>query len=118
MVAGWILSGIPASALLLGAVNAFIGSPQVVEGTGHLGYPVHLLPVIGTLELVCALLSLIPRTAVLGAILLTGYFGGAVASHVRIGEALWGGAVAMGVMVWLGIWLREPRLKSVLPLRR
>lgn len=117
-VAGWVLSVLAASALLLGGVNAFTGSAQVVQGTEHLGYTMQVLPVLATLEVLCAVVYLVPQTAVLGAILLTGYFGGAIASHVRIGEKTWVAGAVMGVMVWLGIWLREPRLRDLLPLRR
>ena len=116
--AGWVLSVLPAAMLLLGGVNALTASAQVVQGTEHLGYTVRVLPVLATLELISAVVYLIPQTAVLGAILLTGYFGGAIASHVRIGEKTWVAGAVMGVMVWLGIWLREPRLRQLLPMRR
>ena len=118
LIVGWVLSGIVAMMLLSGGVNAFLGSAQVIQGTTHLGYTAGVLQVLGTLELVCTLLYLIPRTAVLGAILLTGYFGGAVASHLRIGESLWAVGVLFGVLAWVGVGLREPRLRWLLPLRR
>ena len=72
---------------------------------------------LGILEVACTVIYLIPRTAVLGAILLTGYLGGATATHVRIGEP-WFMPVLLGVVVWLGIYLRDPRLRALIPLRR
>jgi hypothetical protein len=81
------------------------------------GYPAGVALPLFIVELVCVLLYAIPRTAVLGAILLTGYLGGAVATHVRVGEP-WFLPVIFGVLVWLGIYLREPRLRELAPLRR
>ena len=115
---GWVLTAIPSMMLLSGAVFAWMRSPQVVEGTSAVGWNPSLLPVLGTLEFVCVLLFVIPRTAVFGALLLTAYFGGAVATHVRIGQSTWYGAVIMGIVVWAAMLLREPRLRSVLPLRQ
>ena len=71
---------------------------------------------LGFVEIGCAVLYLIPRTSVIGAILLTGYLGGAVATHVRIGDPSFVTALILGVLIWLGLWLRDPRLKAMLPL--
>jgi hypothetical protein len=71
---------------------------------------------IGLLELLCAVLYLVPQTALLGAVLLTGYLGGAVATHLRIGEPFVLPLV-LGVLIWAGLWLRDPRLRGLLPLR-
>ena len=84
----------------------------------RLGYPVQVVPAVVALEIASAVLYAIPPTAVLGAILLTAYLGGAVASHVRVGEGKWAVAVVVGIMVWLGLVLREARLRPMLPLRR
>jgi DoxX-like family len=114
---GWVLSVLPCLMLGSGAVNAiFIKSQQVIDGTAHLGYPLSTLTIMGVIELLCVVFYLIPRTAVLGAILMTAYFGGAVASHIRIGESMWFVAVIFGVIVWLGLWLRDTRLRALLPL--
>ena len=91
-----------------------------VEAFGKLGYPVELAGGIGILLLACVALYLIPRTSVLGAILLTGYLGGAVASHVRVGDPWFSHAlfpVYIGLLVWGGLYFREPRLRAVIPLR-
>ena len=91
-----------------------------VEGTARLGYEVSLVPVIGFILLVCTALYLIPRTAILGAIILTGYLGGAVASQLRIGEPLLSHVffpIYFAALLWGGLYLREPRLRALFPLR-
>ncbi len=113
---GYVLMAIPALMLLSGAVNAFRQADFVLEGTRKLGYPDPLVPTIGGLELVCALLFIVPRTAVLGAILMTGYLGGAVASHLRTGDGMWPVPVFFGAMVWGSLFLRDRRLRELLPL--
>ena len=90
-----------------------------VEGTVTLGYPVDSVRVIGVIELVCLVLYLAPRTSVLGALLLTGYLGGAIATHVRIGNPLFTHIlfpIYIALFVWGGLYLREPRLRELLPL--
>ncbi len=109
---GWVLSTLAALFLLSGGVNAWFASPQVIAGTAKLGYTPAFLPVLGTIEILCVVLYLIPRTAVLGAILLTAYFGGAVASHARIGDPLWVVPVLFGVVVWIGLAFRRPDLRK------
>ena len=91
----------------------------VAEAFARLGYPLSTSVEIGVLLLVSVVVYLIPKTAVLGAILLTGYLGGAVATHVRAGSTLFETVfpVIFGGLVWLGIFLREPRLRSLIPLR-
>jgi predicted transporter len=109
---GWILSLIPAAFLLSGSVTAWLGIPQVTQGMTHLGYPTGMLRVIGSLELLCGVLYIIPRTAVVGAIVMTGYLGGAVASHLRVGESQWIVAVAFGFLAWIGLLLRDARARA------
>ena len=116
--AGYVLMAIPALMLLAGSVNAIRKADFVLEGTTKLGYPVDLVPTIGLIELVCAVLFVIPRTAVLGAILMTGYFGGAVASHLRVGDGMWPVPIVFGAMVWGSIFLRDRRWSMLLPLTR
>jgi hypothetical protein len=93
------------------------GGPEVLQGVAHLGIPTSLIFPLAILEISCVVIYLIPRTAVLGAILMTGYIGGAILAHLRIGEPVYL-HIAIGIALWLGIYLREPRLKEVLPLRR
>ena len=88
-----------------------------MEGFVRLGYPESLTLGIGIVELACAVVYVIPQTSVLGAILLTGYLGGATATHVRIGEPFFM-PIVLGVLIWGGLFLREDRLRALLPLRR
>jgi len=114
---GRVLSALPVLMLSFSAVMKFSRSPQVMEGfVGKFGYPEGTLLPIGVVELFCALLYAVPRTSVLGAILITGYMGGATATHVRVSDP-WFMAVLLGVVAWAGLYLREPRLRALLPLR-
>ena len=95
--------------------------PQVTKSMTQLGFQLGLLNVIGTLLLVCTVLYVIPRTSVLGAVLLTGYLGGAVSVQLRVGNPLFGYVlfpVYFGVLMWAGLCLRESRLLALLPLRK
>lgn len=117
----WILSGLAIVFLLFDSVIHVLVVPPVVEAMNHLGYPVDLALSLGITELVCLALYVIPRTSVLGAILLTGYLGGAVATQLRIAAPLFSTAlfpVYVGILIWVGLFLREHRLHSILPLRR
>jgi len=115
--AGWVLSVLPALLLAFSASMKFIQPPSVAEMFAHLGWSERSVVPLGILELTCALLFLIPRTAVLGAILLAGYMGGAIATHARLGEPFFVQA-GVGLLAWLGLYLREPRLRELIPLRR
>ena len=88
-----------------------------VEGTARLGYPTSLVLPIGVVALVCTLLYAIPRTSILGAVLLTGYLGGATATQVRVQDPWFFFPVAIGVMVWAGPFLMDERLRALIPLR-
>lgn len=88
-----------------------------LEGTVKFGYPAHLASWIGLTLIVCTLLYVIPRTALLGAVLITGYLGGAAATHVRVEDPSFLFPVAMGVLAWLGLYLRDARLRALLPVR-
>ena len=114
---GWVLSILPSPLFLFSAVMKFIKPPAVVEGMKHQGFSDHLALGLGIVELSCVLIYLIPRTSVLGAILLTGYIGGAMATHLRIGEPIFM-HIVIGVVIWLGIYLRDARLRAILPLRQ
>lgn len=114
--AGRIISGVVGLMFVMSAVMKLTGNPEVPKGMDHLGVPTTLIMTVGMLELVCAIIYLVPMTAVLGAILLTGYLGGTILAHLRIGEMV-GVQVALGVFAWAGLYLREPRLRALLPLR-
>ena len=116
--AGRIISALPALFLLMDVGMKLFKTAPVVEETARLGYP-DIMFGLGLVLLACTVLYVIPTTSVLGAILLTGYLGGAVASHVRVSE---GGfpvffPVMVGVLVWLGLYLRDVRLRKLIPLR-
>ena len=118
--AGIIVSALPALFLLMDAVGKLVKPPVVVEGTLELGYQDGVIVPLGILLLASTILYIIPKTSVLGAILLTGYLGGAVATHVRIVNPLFTHQlfpVYLGVLIWLGLWLHDPRVRNLLPLR-
>ena len=83
---------------------------MAIEGTVGLGYPARLVAIIGLVELICVAAYLLPRTSIVGAILLTGYLGGATAAKVRLEDPWFLLSVAMGVLVWMALWLRDPEL--------
>jgi ABC-type sugar transport system permease subunit len=115
---GWIISAIPI--LMMGGMGAAIllfSRGMARDGMTKYGYPATSAIPILIVEVVCAVLYAIPRTAVLGAVLLTGYLGGAVATHVHASES-WVFPVIAGVLVWLGLYLRDARVRDLLPLRR
>jgi hypothetical protein len=119
---GRILSGVVVLFLVVDAGFKLIRPlpAPAVEAFGKLGYPVEFAAGLGILLLSCVALYLIPRTSVLGAILLTGYLGGAVASHVRVGDAWFSHAlfpVYVGLLIWGGIYLRDERLRALVPFR-
>jgi hypothetical protein len=116
----YIVSGLPALFLLVDGVAKLFKPAAVVQGTIELGYPESVIVPLGIILLVSTLLYIVPRTSVLGAILLTGYLGGAVATHVRIGSPLPTHTlfpIYLGILVWLGLYLRNARLRELLPLR-
>jgi len=115
--AGIVISVLPTPLFFVSAFFKFRGGPQVSEGFAHLGLPETLMLPLACLELACVVVYLIPRTAVLGAILLTGYLGGAICTHMRVGDPFYL-HILMGILLWLGVYLREPRLKVLLPLRK
>jgi hypothetical protein len=102
--------------LVMSAVMKLTKSTAAVEGLAHFGFNPNVLIPLGIVELACTILYVIPQTAVLGAILLTGYLGGATVTHLRVGEPFIAPVIA-GVIVWLGIYLRDPRLRALVPWR-
>jgi hypothetical protein len=119
--AGRIMSALAALFLLMDAVMKLVKPAPVVEGTVQLGFPESVIFGLGIVLLVCVILYVIPHTSILGAILLTGYLGGAVASQVRVGHPLFSHTlfpVYVAALVWGGLFLRESRLRALVPLRR
>jgi hypothetical protein len=115
----WIGRGISILVSLVFLMSAFLklkDGPEVLKGIAHLGLPEPLIVPIAILEISCVVIYLIPSTSVLGAILLTGYIGGAICTHLRVGDPFVAQAV-LGILVWLGLYLRENRLKGLIPVR-
>jgi uncharacterized membrane protein YphA (DoxX/SURF4 family) len=115
--AGRIVSALLVLMLLFSGIMKFTNSSQLTEMFGHLGLDTKLAFALGILELTCTILYALPRTAVLGAILLTGYMGGTIVSHLRVGDQFLT-QIVVGVLVWVGIYLRDARLRALIPLRR
>jgi len=114
---GWVLSVLASLLFLFSAFIKFKGGPDMDQAMTHLGLPASMLLPLGILELTCVVIYLIPATSVLGAILLAGYVGGTIVTCWRVGDPFIIN-IALGLVVWLGIYLREPRLKELIPLRR
>jgi hypothetical protein len=114
---GRVLSGAAVLFLLMDGAMKLAKPAVVVQATRQLGYPDSAIAAIGLLLLTCTLLYVFPRTAILGAVLLTGYLGGAVASHVRAGNGWFPVvfAVMVGAVLWAGLWLRDLRVRNLLP---
>jgi DoxX-like family len=118
---GWIISGLIAVFMLFDAGGKFVRPAPVVDAFARIGWPIELASTLGAILLVCTLIYLVPQSAVLGAVLLTGYLGGAVATNLRMQNPLLTHTlfpVYLGVLIWIGLWLREPRVGSVFPLLR
>ena len=112
----YAVSALPVLMLLFSSIMKLAKPPSVVESFAHLGYDDSVALGLGLVELLCTLLYVTPRTSVLGAILLTGYLGGATATHLRIGEPYYM-AVLLGILLWGGLFLRDERLRLLIPLR-
>ena len=119
--AGFAMSALPVLFLLFDCVIKLLEIGPVLDSFTQLGYPVSLARGIGVLELACIALYVLPRTAVLGAIVLTGFLGGAIATHLRIGDPLFSHVlfpVYVGLLVWGGLFLRDDTLRALLPTRK
>ena len=115
----WVGRAISVLVSVLFAMSAFMklkGGAEVKQGMAHLGLAESLILPLAILEIGCVVIYLIPATSVLGSILLTGFIGGAICSHVRVGDPFFV-QIAVGAAVWLGLYLRENRLKALIPLR-
>jgi hypothetical protein len=115
---GRIMSAIPVLMMLLSAVMKLLKLPAVLQGVAHAGFSESFIVPLGVLELACVVVYLIPPTSVLGAILLTGLFGGATVTTLRIGDPTYPMPVVLGMMVWGGLYLRDTRLRALIPLRK
>ncbi len=119
---GWVMSGLVIAFLLMDATMKLLALPVVLETSGPLGFAgADVARMLGAVLLVCTLLYAAPPTAVLGAILVTAFLGGAVATHVRVGSPLFTHdlfGVYIGLLLWGGLYLRDARVRALLPLRR
>ena len=116
----WVGRVISVLVSLLFAMSAFMklkGGAEVMQGMAHLGLSESLIMPLAILEISCVVIYVIPATSVLGAILLTGYIGGAICTHLRVGDPFFM-QIAIGIFIWLGLYLRENRLKGLIPLRK
>jgi hypothetical protein len=116
----YVMSGLVILFMLMYSIGKFVKPQAVIEGTLALGFAEHHLPTIGTLGLISTLLYAFPKTSVLGAIMLTGYFGGTIATHVRLDNPLFTHVlftVYFGILVWGGLWLRNSKLRELIPFR-
>jgi len=119
--AGRVLSALAVAFLAFDAVIKFFVIPPVVQSFAQLGWPVHLAVTIGVLELACLAVYLVPRTALVGAVLLTGYLGGAIATHVRVGNPLVSHVLFptyVAALVWGGLYLRDSRVRALFAAHR
>jgi hypothetical protein len=114
---GGALSVLGVLPFCLAATMKFSQNPKVIEGMGQLGWPGTMILPLAVLETTSVVLYLIPQVSVLGAIVLTGFLGGAMATHLRVGQPVYL-HVVLGLLIWGGLYLREPRLRHLIPFRR
>jgi uncharacterized membrane protein YphA (DoxX/SURF4 family) len=114
---GWVVTVLPVLMLLMSGGMKLARTDDVLKEMARLGYPESTIVGIGITEITCAILYAIPQTSVLGAILLTGYLGGATATHVRVGDPFVP-PIVFGAVVWLGLFLRDARVRALIPWRR
>jgi Mn2+/Fe2+ NRAMP family transporter len=115
---GWVLSILPCLMFIGGGIFALTQGDKMADDIRKMGWEPRYMTLLTYVEIACAIIYLIPQTAVLGAILLTGYLGGAVATHARLGDPLLVVPVIFGILIWLGIFLRDRRLRALVPLRK
>jgi hypothetical protein len=118
---GWGLSGLMIAFMLFDSVSKLVLEHHVIEATTKIGYPLDVIRPLGVICLACTILYAIPRTSILGAILLTGYLGGAIASKVRIEDPMFSSVLFgayFAILVWGGLYLRDERVRALIPLRR
>ena len=116
VIAGRVISGLAVALLTLDASMKILGVKEAIDGTVQLGYAANLLLPLGLIQMTCLVLYLIPRTAPLGAVLFTGYFGGAIATHLRLGNPLFShvlSGVYVSMLLWGGLYLRDARVRAL-----
>ena len=121
VVVGRVLSGIAIAFLTFDSVGKLFRVQPVIDGTVQLGYPTSIIIPLGIVLLSCVLIYAVPRTSVIGAMMLTGYLGGAVATHARVGNPLLSHTlfpIYVAVIIWAGLVLRDAQLRILLPVRR
>jgi hypothetical protein len=115
---GYVFSALPVLFMLMSSAMKLSQQKMVVEGFAKGGMSASLVLIIGAVELLCVVIYLVPATAVLGAVLVTGYLGGAIMVHVRAGEASFLAPLILGMMAWGGLFMRDERIRALLPLRK
>lgn len=113
---GRVVSILTSLVFLMSGVMKLKGGAEVTQGMDHLGLPATLILPLAILEISCVVIYLIPKTSILGAILLTGFIGGAICAHMRVGDPYFV-QIVIGMLIWLGLYLREDRLRGLIPLR-
>jgi hypothetical protein len=118
-ITGWVITLLLTAGLVFSALSKFTHPPELLEGVKHFEFDLDTMTKIGYVEAGCLVLFLIPQTATLGAVLLTGYLGGAIATHVRVGDppGQMAAPIIMGVLVWLALFFRDPQVRALLPIR-
>jgi hypothetical protein len=114
---GRIMGGLVILFMLMDSIFKFVVNEEVIKGTTELGFQVHHLPVLGTLGLIATLMYIFPRTEIIGALLLTGYWGGAIATHVRMDNPLFSHIlfpVYLGILAWGALWIKNERLRKII----
>lgn len=119
LIVGWVLTILPAVGLIMSAVMKFVqpDGAEFAKNIDHIGWKMEYVVGLGILELACVAIYLLPWTSVLGAILITGYLGGAIATHVRIGEFDIAPHIIIAVLAWLGLFFRIPKLQTLVPFK-
>jgi hypothetical protein len=115
---GRVMSALPVLLVLFGSVMKLMKTAAVMEGFARAGVPEPLIIPVGIIELVCVIVYVIPQTAVLGAILMTGLLGGATITTLRIGDPTYPMPVVLGMLAWGGLFLRDTRLRELIPIRK
>jgi len=115
---GYIFSALPVLFMLMSSAMKLSQQKMVVEGFAKAGMSAQVVLIIGVVELLCVIIYLVPVTSVLGAVLVTGYLGGAIMVHVRAGEVTFLAPLLLGMMAWGGLYMRDERIRALLPMRK
>lgn len=115
---GGVMSALPVLLVLFGSVMKLMRTQSVIDGFARAGLPERLMIPVGLIEMTCVVVYLVPQTAVLGAILMTGLLGGATITSLRIADPTWPMPLILGMLAWGALFLRDPRLRELIPLRK